>query len=87
MSVLTTIAWVSSPEHYDTLSRSLTGIQAGTVAYLGIMEATMAHNGGKHAWDITAAEAQDAAYVGLAIHSKATTACANFHSSGSTWQP
>jgi hypothetical protein len=38
-------------------------IQAGTVAYLGIMEATMAHNGGKHAWDITAAEAQNAAYV------------------------
>ncbi|RYO48717.1 hypothetical protein AA0116_g12553 [Alternaria tenuissima] len=35
---------------------------AGTVAYLGIMEATMAHNGGKHAWDITAAEAQNAAY-------------------------
>lgn len=35
---------------------------AGTIAYCGIMEATMAHNGGKHAWDITPDEAYSAAY-------------------------
>jgi hypothetical protein len=37
--------------------------QAGTIAYCGIMEATMANSGGKHAWDITRDEAQSAAYV------------------------
>jgi hypothetical protein len=30
---------------------------------MGIMGATMAHHGGQHAWDITAAEAKDASYV------------------------
>ncbi|KJZ71244.1 hypothetical protein HIM_09387 [Hirsutella minnesotensis 3608] len=35
---------------------------AGTVAYCGIMRATMSHNGGKHGWDITKAQAHEAAY-------------------------
>ncbi|QKX60148.1 uncharacterized protein TRUGW13939_07291 [Talaromyces rugulosus] len=35
---------------------------AGTVAYCGIMGATMSNHGGQHAWDITAQQAHDAAY-------------------------
>ncbi len=35
---------------------------AGTVAYCGIMRATMSHNGGKHGWDITRTQAHEAAY-------------------------
>ncbi|KAF2839588.1 hypothetical protein M501DRAFT_932361 [Patellaria atrata CBS 101060] len=35
---------------------------SGTVAYCGIMAATMSHNGGKHGWDITAEQAHQAAY-------------------------
>ena len=38
-------------------------LQAGTVAFCGVGAATMAHNGGKHEWDITAAQAKEAAYV------------------------
>ena len=38
-------------------------MQAGTVAFCGVGAATMAHNGGKHAWDITPAQAQEASYV------------------------
>ncbi|EQK99831.1 hypothetical protein OCS_04461 [Ophiocordyceps sinensis CO18] len=34
----------------------------GTVAYCAIMRATMSHNGGKHGWDITKAQAHEAAY-------------------------
>ena len=52
-----------STKHSDTLYTQLTTTQTGTVAYLGIMEATMSHGGGKHAWDITASSAQKAAYV------------------------
>jgi hypothetical protein len=35
---------------------------AGTVAYCGIMRATMSHHGGQHGWDITADDAHEAAY-------------------------
>ncbi|OAA40700.1 hypothetical protein NOR_05788 [Metarhizium rileyi] len=35
---------------------------AGTVAYCGIMRATMSHHGGQHGWDITVNEAHQAAY-------------------------
>ncbi|OAQ69825.1 hypothetical protein VFPPC_02401 [Pochonia chlamydosporia 170] len=35
---------------------------AGTVAYCGIMRATMSHNGGKHGWDITIHQARQASY-------------------------
>ncbi|KAI1378858.1 hypothetical protein F4677DRAFT_443341 [Hypoxylon crocopeplum] len=35
---------------------------AGTVAYCGIMRATMSHHGGQHGWDITLAEAHEASY-------------------------
>jgi hypothetical protein len=35
---------------------------AGAVSYCGIMRATMANHGGEHGWDITKAEAQQAAY-------------------------
>lgn len=35
---------------------------AGTIAYCGIMRATMSHHGGEHGWDISISEARDAAY-------------------------
>ncbi|PHH85321.1 hypothetical protein CDD83_590 [Cordyceps sp. RAO-2017] len=35
---------------------------AGTVAYCGIMRATMSHHGGEHGWDITRDQAHEAAY-------------------------
>jgi hypothetical protein len=38
-------------------------IQGGTVSFCGIMSVTMRNHGGEHAWDITAADAQQAAYV------------------------
>ncbi|KAI1371992.1 hypothetical protein F4677DRAFT_433680 [Hypoxylon crocopeplum] len=34
----------------------------GTISFCGVGAATMAHNGGKHEWDITAAQAQEASY-------------------------
>lgn len=34
----------------------------GTVAFCAVGASTMAHNGGKHGWDITAAQAKEAAY-------------------------
>ncbi|GAB1316876.1 Rhodopsin domain-containing protein [Madurella fahalii] len=34
----------------------------GTVAYCGIMRATMSHHGGQHGWDITKEQANEAAY-------------------------
>ncbi|KAI0014722.1 hypothetical protein F4780DRAFT_172824 [Xylariomycetidae sp. FL0641] len=34
----------------------------GTVAYCGILKATMSHNGGKHGWDITLAQFHQASY-------------------------
>ncbi|KAH9998195.1 hypothetical protein F4779DRAFT_622829 [Xylariaceae sp. FL0662B] len=34
----------------------------GTVSFAGVGAATMAHNGGKHGWDITPAQAQEASY-------------------------
>lgn len=40
----------------------VTVVWAGAVAYCGIMRATMSHNGGRHAWDITASEAHEALY-------------------------
>ncbi|KAG8411394.1 hypothetical protein J3458_015454 [Metarhizium acridum] len=35
---------------------------AGTVAYCGIMRATMSHHGGQHGWDITIDDVHQAAY-------------------------
>lgn len=35
---------------------------AGTVAYCGIMRATMSHHGGQHGWDITVDELHQASY-------------------------
>ncbi|KAF2810903.1 putative integral membrane protein [Mytilinidion resinicola] len=39
-----------------------TAAWAGTIAYFGILEATMTHHGGEHGWDITSGEAHSAAY-------------------------
>ncbi|KAG8162346.1 hypothetical protein KVR01_008111 [Diaporthe batatas] len=35
---------------------------AGSVGYCAVMRATMAHHGGEHGWDMSAAEARDAIY-------------------------
>ncbi len=35
---------------------------AGTIAYCGIMRATMSHHGGQHGWDITPAQFHEASY-------------------------
>lgn len=40
----------------------VTAAWAGTVAYCGVMRATMAHHGGQHAWDLTLEEFHQAAY-------------------------
>ena len=48
---------------FKTRFSYLQTLQAGTVAFCGVGAATMAHNGGKHGWDITVAQAKEAAYV------------------------
>ena len=39
--------------------------QIGAMSFCGIMRAIMAHNGGKHAWDISLDQAHEAAFVSL----------------------
>ena len=62
-------------------------MQAGTVAFCGVTAATMAHNGGKHAWDITPAQAHEAIYVRPAAFSKENIADADWPWSGSMPRP
>lgn len=40
----------------------VTAAWAGTIAYCGIMRATMSHHGGQHGWDITPAQLHEASY-------------------------
>ena len=48
------------------------------MAFCGVMYSVMAHHGGRHAWDITPSQAEQAAYVCTSLGSKLTTQLIGF---------